>query len=289
METTFRLRRGTAATWAAKNPILQAGEPGVETDGTRYFKIGNGIDRWLDLPVISGSGAPGPSGKSAYQVAVDNGYLGTEVEWLLSLHGPKGDTGLKGDPGDAGLDGPPGIGAAFPILEHYGFVSASGDPMQFSNVSTMTSGTLWVSRLWVPANKALTNLWCLVYSGGVYDGVASGNKFAVYDDNGIKLGETADTPTFWTSGGWRGGPIVGGPIAAQTTGRWIYMAVCAVGLSTPANIAYRIGNDADSVQRGPAGGRRRNFLQGGSSGVPASFNPDTFGSISGYCPMLAIS
>ncbi len=42
-------------------------------------------------------GIPGPKGergdpgKSAYQVAVDNGFEGTEAEWLASLVGPKGD------------------------------------------------------------------------------------------------------------------------------------------------------------------------------------------------------
>ena len=29
----------------------------------------------------------GKDGKSAYQIAVDNGYEGTEQEWLESLHG----------------------------------------------------------------------------------------------------------------------------------------------------------------------------------------------------------
>lgn len=38
-------------------------------------------------------GKPGPEGKSAYQVAVDNGFVGTQQEWLASL---KGDTGEVG-------------------------------------------------------------------------------------------------------------------------------------------------------------------------------------------------
>lgn len=37
-------------------------------------------------------GAPGKDGKSAYQIAVDNGFNGTEAEWLLSLKGDKGDS-----------------------------------------------------------------------------------------------------------------------------------------------------------------------------------------------------
>lgn len=50
----------------------------------------------------SGSTGQGPAGKSAYEIAVENGFTGTEQEWLASLKGDKGDkgaTGAKGDPG----------------------------------------------------------------------------------------------------------------------------------------------------------------------------------------------
>lgn len=40
----------------------------------------------------------GPDGLSAFEVAVENGYTGTEEQWLLTL---KGD---KGDKGDTGID-----------------------------------------------------------------------------------------------------------------------------------------------------------------------------------------
>ncbi|MBU8567582.1 hypothetical protein [Virgibacillus pantothenticus] len=50
-----------------------------------------------DLIDVAGSpGGKGDPGKSAYQVAVDNGFKGTESEWLESLKGPKGDTGNDG-------------------------------------------------------------------------------------------------------------------------------------------------------------------------------------------------
>lgn len=38
-----------------------------------------------------GTTKPGADGKSAYQIAVDNGYVGTEEQWLVSLKGAKGD------------------------------------------------------------------------------------------------------------------------------------------------------------------------------------------------------
>ena len=46
-------------------------------------------------------GIQGPDGKSAYQLAVDNGFTGSESDWLTSLKGEKGDQGPKGDPGDS--------------------------------------------------------------------------------------------------------------------------------------------------------------------------------------------
>ena len=40
--TTFQLRRGTAAIWEKNNPILSRGEPGFEID-TNRLKIGDGL------------------------------------------------------------------------------------------------------------------------------------------------------------------------------------------------------------------------------------------------------
>ena len=46
--TRFKLRNGTAAEWTAANPVLLAGEIGVETD-TRRYKIGDGSTAWAGL------------------------------------------------------------------------------------------------------------------------------------------------------------------------------------------------------------------------------------------------
>lgn len=48
------------------------------------------------------TGADGQDGKSAYQIALDNGYVGTQAEWIASLKGAKGDKGDKGDKGESG-------------------------------------------------------------------------------------------------------------------------------------------------------------------------------------------
>lgn len=53
LNTTFKLKRGTAARWAEVNPILQQGEPGFVYDENR-LKVGDGLTAWNDLPYIDG-------------------------------------------------------------------------------------------------------------------------------------------------------------------------------------------------------------------------------------------
>src|SRR5690554_4564998 len=62
-------------------------------------------------PYFVAGGGAGEPGKSAYEIAVDNGFEGDEQAWLESLKGEKGDTGPqgpKGDKGDPGADGKDG-------------------------------------------------------------------------------------------------------------------------------------------------------------------------------------
>lgn len=42
------LRRDSAVNWIVANPILSAGEPGVNLDNNRV-KIGDGVTSWIDL------------------------------------------------------------------------------------------------------------------------------------------------------------------------------------------------------------------------------------------------
>ena len=51
----------------------------------------------------------GATGKSAYEVAVDNGFSGTETEWIASLKGEKGEKGDKGEKGAQGEAGGPNV------------------------------------------------------------------------------------------------------------------------------------------------------------------------------------
>lgn len=109
--TRLQFRRGTAAEWTSGNPVLAPGEVGLELD-TGKFKIGNGLVSWttLDYGLASAydvavkNGFVGTesewidslNGKSAYEVAVEGGFTGTESEWLSSLIGPQGPQGTSG-------------------------------------------------------------------------------------------------------------------------------------------------------------------------------------------------
>lgn len=47
-------------------------------------------------------------GYSAYEIAVQNGFVGTEAEWLASLKGETGATGAQGPQGPTGPQGETG-------------------------------------------------------------------------------------------------------------------------------------------------------------------------------------
>ena len=68
---------------------------GVEqdTDGLYYWTLDG---EWLTDDEGSKILAQGMAGKSAYELAVENGYQGTEEEWLASLKGSAGDQGDDG-------------------------------------------------------------------------------------------------------------------------------------------------------------------------------------------------
>jgi hypothetical protein len=53
----FQFRRDTAANWTTANPVLLAGELGLETD-THNLKIGDGATTWTSLAYL----ASGPTG-----------------------------------------------------------------------------------------------------------------------------------------------------------------------------------------------------------------------------------
>ncbi len=126
--TSIRFRRGTAAQWASTNPVLAAGEMGLETD-TRKFKFGNGTSQWNSISYASAGGGDAggffvaetppiaPNIGDIWYCTADTGdlagksfirYDGYWVELNPGTLGPKGDTGATGATGATGPQGPQG-------------------------------------------------------------------------------------------------------------------------------------------------------------------------------------
>ena len=77
------------------------------TTGRKEINVGGA--GWVADPGGTDGGADGIDGKSAYQLAVDEGYTGTLAQWLTSLEGADGAQGIQGVAGNDGADGAQGI------------------------------------------------------------------------------------------------------------------------------------------------------------------------------------
>ena len=96
--------------------------------------------------------AKGDPGESAYQIAVDHGYVGTEEEWLASLHGATGATGPQGPQGPQGEPGVSG-GMLFPVMDfdaETGVLTISGLEQEIDRVRYDETTAELVIRLWRP-------------------------------------------------------------------------------------------------------------------------------------------
>ena len=148
------------AIWSIKSGVDAAGDTGVEQladknislnpKGTNIFQTFEGQDTntththytsrptntavlycikyeptyYAKFESASGDNTPGEDGKSAYELAVEEGYTGTQTEWLASLKGEPGTPGRdgvdgqdgakgeKGDPGTPGTNGARGATGA---------------------------------------------------------------------------------------------------------------------------------------------------------------------------------
>ena len=85
MAIRIQLRRDTAANWTSSNPVLRAGEFGIETD-TLKFKIGNGSSTWTQI--------------ANYANVTDAGLSNSLNDYILLE-----DQGTPGGPAELDLDG----------------------------------------------------------------------------------------------------------------------------------------------------------------------------------------
>jgi len=90
------------------NPDTELGEDGdsfLNSSTGDLFSKDNGD--WVNVGNLKGQdgadGVDGEDGKSAYEVALENGFNGSEQDWLDSLEGADGQDGTDGQDGEDGF------------------------------------------------------------------------------------------------------------------------------------------------------------------------------------------
>lgn len=131
----------------------------VYISGATYNNVGDGLadlDRRiydLEQRPPSGPGTPGPQGptgatgadgRSAYQVAVDNGFVGTQAEWLESLQGADGRDGEDGNAG-SGSNVAAGDNIEVETNEDGSQTVSLADNIQLSDEGSLTVGSTTVN------------------------------------------------------------------------------------------------------------------------------------------------
>ena len=97
LNTRIQLKHGLAASWTKKNPVLLAGEMGIETD-TLKMKVGDGASNWSDLGYLGADANDilaiiNENRDSCTTVEVIEGQSDTEA--LATISNPKnGDTAI---------------------------------------------------------------------------------------------------------------------------------------------------------------------------------------------------
>jgi len=96
-------------------PQGEQGPPGLDGQPGKNGEQGS--------PGVDGrDGLDGTNGKSAFEIAVENGFVGSETEWLESLKGKDGADGRDGADGAVGPQGeqgPPGKDGVTPDMSEY--------------------------------------------------------------------------------------------------------------------------------------------------------------------------
>ncbi len=191
-------------------------------------------------------------------------------------------TGMKWAPAASG-----GMDQVFPLAGH-GLLAASGTPEAFNITSGYGSG-VFVARVWIPAGVAITSVWLAVQAGGTYTSGAP-NQLGVWADaGGAPLKTTADDNTLLAAAGWRGGALSGGAIAAQGSGRFVYIGVVASNWSGVSIPYAPAGSNSSWLNSLPGGGtaNQRAMFQFDSA-LPTSLDPTTYGGTS-FLPLFGVT
>lgn len=158
----------------------------------------------------------GPSGLSAYAVAVANGFVGTESEWLASL------VGANGTGGGGGTDWTPA---------DFDLTAWSFNPLGISARDTaMFNGALTLLGIKIAAAMTITNVHNFIITPGT--NLTAGQSFGALYQNGNLLAVTADQSTAWATTVGRQDMALASPQAVDPG--MVYVGLWSVGDTPPS-------------------------------------------------------
>lgn len=201
-------------------------------------------------------------------------YTKTQADTQLALKANQSDVNTI----NTTLSGLSASNYNYPLSE-YGFHSISCPIGNSINFLGMIVGKLHLTRIYVPAGKAINSINFAVKTIGALPG-AIPSGVALYSDSGVQLSSVTNT-AFFTSTGWKTATLPS-PIAAQATSKFYWVGIIS-GFLTLASLY----STADNPWNGPST-HRRNISVAGANALPTSFNPATYGSIEDVLPMIAL-
>ena len=188
-------QQATAAAGSASTAVTKAGEASTsagaaKADADRAEKASTNAANAATNAVKQAKEAGTFDGQSAYALAVQLGYTGSESAWIASLKGAKGDkgdTGAQGPKGATGATGPQGPQGPTGATGARGPTGATGPQGPAGASAVYTSGTYYVrytdgtqicwgtnmDRTYLPVAFANANYSCIGSLQTQYPGNAS--------------------------------------------------------------------------------------------------------------------
>ncbi len=145
-------QQATAAAGSASTAVTKAGEASTsagaaKNDADRAEKASTNAANAATNAVKQAKEAGTFDGQSAYALAVQLGFTGSEADWIASLKGAKGDkgdTGAQGPKGATGATGPQGPQGPTGATGARGATGATGPQGPAGASAVYTSGTYYV-------------------------------------------------------------------------------------------------------------------------------------------------
>jgi hypothetical protein len=152
---------------------------------------------------------------SAYQVALNNGFSGTQAQWLSPLVGATGSTGATGPTGSTGPQGPTGATGSIPVYNSAGLI---------------TGAKIWIGT----ATTNSSGAWSVNYSSAGFTSAPSVQAQAISTStstaNAVSTTQTAPTSTSVSGAAFVPNAIsLLGLLPLQTVGAGTVIQVMAIG------------------------------------------------------------